>query len=87
MDRKPFCRKCLWTKEMVEKELIKIENYIESISEDEKVDDAEYERRLLICEECSDRREGLCGQCGCYIAIRAVRKTGYCPHVRDKWNT
>lgn len=80
-----FCPRCAWTKEMFEKELIKLQDYIDRIPEEEKVTKEEYERRLLICDSCSDLRGGLCGQCGCYVAVRAVRKTGYCPHVRTKW--
>ncbi len=81
----PFCRKCMWTKEMLEKERIKLEDYIANIPEEDKVSSDEHERRLLICDTCPELRSGLCGQCGCYVAVRAVRKNGYCPHVRRKW--
>lgn len=80
-----FCRRCAWAKEMLDKEKIKIEEYIDRISEEEKVSQEEYEGRLFTCETCDQLRGGLCGQCGCYVAIRAVRKNGYCPHVRKKW--
>lgn len=70
---------------MVEKELIKIQDYIANIPEEEKVSKEEHERRLAICDECSEQRGGLCGQCGCYVAVRTVRKMGYCPHIRKKW--
>lgn len=33
----PFCRKCMWTKEMLEKERIKLEDYIANIPEEDKV--------------------------------------------------
>ncbi|MCR5797988.1 DUF6171 family protein [Eubacterium xylanophilum] len=82
---RPFCKKCMWTKEMLEKERIKVEEYVSRIPVEERVCDSEYERRLLICGKCSDRRAGFCGQCGCYIEIRAARKTGYCPGITDKW--
>lgn len=81
----PFCRKCMWTKEMVEKELIKLQDYIANIPEEEKVSQEEYERRLMLCDKCKELRGGLCGQCGCYVAVRAVRQNGYCPHVNRKW--
>lgn len=80
-----FCPRCAWTKEMFDRELIKLQDYIDRIPEEEKVSEEEHERRLLICDSCSDLRDGLCRQCGCYVAVRAVRKTGYCPHVRAKW--
>lgn len=80
-----FCRKCAWTREMLEKELLKLQDYIDNIPAEEKVAEEEYERRLLLCDKCKELRGGLCGQCGCYVAVRAVRKTGYCPHIRAKW--
>ncbi len=82
---KPFCRKCLWAREMMEKELMKLQDYIANIPEEEKVDEGEYEKRLMLCDGCSELRSGLCGQCGCYVAVRAVRKNGYCPHVKPRW--
>ncbi|MCM1244617.1 MAG: DUF6171 family protein [Roseburia sp.] len=80
-----FCPKCTWTKEMLEKEQMKLQDYIANIPQEDKVSDQEYEKRLMLCDRCSELRGGLCGQCGCYVAVRAVRKTGYCPHVRARW--
>lgn len=81
-----ICPRCEWTKEMIEKELLKLQDYIDRIPEEDKVEEEEYERRLRICDGCGELRSGLCGQCGCYVAVRAARKNGYCPHVREKWN-
>lgn len=80
-----FCPRCEWTKEMMEKELLKLEQYIEHIPEEDRVSDEEYERRLLLCDSCPELRGGLCGQCGCYVAVRAAKKPGYCPHIKAKW--
>ena len=44
--QKPFCRKCMWTKEMVEKELIRLQDYVANIPEEDKVSQEEYEKRL-----------------------------------------
>ena len=71
-----FCPRCEWTKEMMEKELLKLEQYIEHIPEEDRVSDEEYERRLLLCDSCQELRGGLCGQCGCYVAVRAAKKAG-----------
>ncbi len=70
---------------MLEKEIKKLQDYVDHIPEEEKVSDGEYERRLLICDSCEELRGGLCGQCGCYVAVRAARRNGYCPHVAGKW--
>ena len=56
-----ICKRCQWTKEMLDKELLKLEDYIARIPEDEKTDDTEYERRLLLCDSCEFMRGGLCG--------------------------
>lgn len=68
-----FCRRCQWTKEMFDKELLKLEEYIERIPEEERVSDEEYERRLMLCDTCSFMRGGMCGRCGCYVALRAAK--------------
>ena len=83
--QKKVCPRCAWTKEMVEKELLKLQDYIENIPAEQKVTEEEYEKRLLLSDGCRELRGGLCGQCGCYVAVRAARKTGYCPHVSPKW--
>lgn len=80
-----FCPRCTWTKEMFEKELLKLQDYIDRIPEEEKTGAEEYERRLRICDTCAKLRGGLCGLCGCYVAVRAARRIGYCPHVEPKW--
>lgn len=80
-----FCPRCEWTKEMMEKELLKLEQYIDHIPEEDRVSDDEYERRLLLCDSCPQLRGGLCGQCGCYVAVRAAKKAGYYPLFRAKW--
>ena len=69
-----FCRRCQWTKEMFDKELLKLEEYIERIPEEERVSDEEYERRLMLCDTCSFMRGGMCGRCGCYVALRAAKR-------------
>lgn len=76
-----FCRRCQWTKEMFDKELLKLEEYIERIPEEERVSDEEYERRLMLCDTCSFMRGGMCGRCGCYVALRAAKRQQYCPDV------
>lgn len=80
-----FCRRCQWTKEMFDKELLKLEDYIERIPEEERVSDEEYERRLMLCDTCSFMRGGMCGRCGCYVALRAAKRQQYCPDVHKKW--
>lgn len=80
-----FCRRCQWTKEMFDKELLKLEEYIERIPEEERVSDEEYERRLMLCDTCSFMR-GACadGAAAMWHCVRAKRQQ-YCPDVHKKW--
>ena len=55
------------------------------------VDRAEYERRLAICDGCEfrgDERVGgndhRCGECGCYVAVKAEAVAWLCPV--GKWD-
>ena len=64
---------------------IKLGEYIERIPEEERVSDEEYERRLMLCDTCSFMRGGMCGRCGCYVALRAAKRQQYCPDVHKKW--
>lgn len=62
--------------------------YIQSMPEEIKTDEAEYERRLGICAACDRCRDGICGWCGCFVAARAVKKQLDCPYPgASKWQT
>lgn len=60
-----------------------LETYIEGIPEDEKAENQVLEERLKVCKECRHFQEGLCGACGCYVALRAAVKKQKCPY--KKW--
>lgn len=40
---------------------------------------AEYEQRLKICDACPRRDEGICLECGCYLAVKAKGRAMQCP--------
>ena len=48
----------------------------------EKADDAEYDRRLSVCRECSYLDNATCMQCGCYAEVRALKRAARCPVKR-----
>jgi hypothetical protein len=55
------------------------------------VDKVEYKHRLLTCDECPSRGDervnnnaARCGECGCYVAIKARGKAWRCPI--GKWS-
>lgn len=48
-----------------------------------KIDDAAYERRLSLCTLCPSRNNDRCGECGCYIEVKASWPAEVCP--LGKW--
>ncbi len=46
--------------------------------------EAETARRLKICEECKDHKDGRCMLCGCFLKVKAALSTGKCPV--GKWH-
>lgn len=63
----------------------KIARYIENIPGEDRVSDEEYQSRLAVCGGCGMLREGICGKCGCYVRIRALRRGMECPDALPKW--
>jgi hypothetical protein len=62
-----------------------IQERVRLLPEDETVSAAEYARRLALCKACDQLRSGTCAQCGCYVEIRAAKRTMRCAHARPKW--
>ena len=58
----------------------KIAEYIERLDPEQCVADAEYERRLGICNACDSLIGGLtCKYCGCFVLARAKKAAQHCP--------
>ena len=80
------CR-CLIGEMTDEAELAEIiRERIELIPEEERTPEKEYAFRLSRCRECEHLQRGTCGQCGCYVEIRAARKWQSCPAVPACWD-
>lgn len=77
-----ICKKCL-LREMAQEDVMQIEKYKEAIKKEDRVGDDVYEERLAVCKSCELLLAGTCSACGCYVELRAVAKTGRCPH--KKW--
>ncbi|MBQ7933782.1 MAG: hypothetical protein IJ327_03205 [Lachnospiraceae bacterium] len=75
-----ICKKCL-TRDMIGQEeyFNNLRDYIENLDGDIKVDQEQYESRLLICKDCENLFQGMCRHCGCYVELRAVIRTNACP--------
>ena len=69
-----------------EKELAEnIAEYINNLDENIRTDEADYRRRLSICEGCNSLHSGTCAKCGCYVEMRAAIKNNSCPSEERLW--
>lgn len=79
------CRKCMLY-ELADKAAYEsVKSYIEALSPEQRVDDAEYHRRLEICRNCDMFLSAMCRKCGCYVEVRAVRGDSHCPKTHGAW--
>lgn len=84
-ERLTICRKCL-IRDMPEAEFFEnMYDYIANIPEEDKVSDAEYERRLNQCRRCGDLLNGMCRICGCFVEMRAAVALRHCPGQSKRW--
>jgi len=60
-----------------------LKELIANISEDVKTPEDEYEARLKVCTDCERLIDGMCSACGCYVELRAAKKSNSCPY--SKW--
>ena len=76
-----FCKKCL-TRDMIDKDAYyrTLQELIDNINEEVKTPSEEYERRLLVCTDCDKLYDGMCRGCGCYVELRAAKKSNKCPY-------
>ncbi len=74
------CKRCL-TREMAgsEEYFQNLQDYIENLDAEKKVDQQLYEQRLGVCKDCENLFQGMCRHCGCYVELRAVLKVNACP--------
>lgn len=82
-----LCRKCL-DQDVNEQNLREyLDHYAASLHEDIRTPEAEYARRLALCEACPHRMLFTCTQCGCYIQAKAAKRLQKCPLPgAPKWN-
>ncbi len=78
------CKKCLLLEAGEKASFETIKAYLDNLSNDLKVDDSEYSRRLQLCKNCKFLISGMCRKCGCYVEIRAALKDKACPNADNK---
>ncbi len=62
-----------------------VRQYIAEYPSDLRISQQEYERRLSVCQECEHLTNAMCALCGCFVELRALKRTGYCPSLPDRW--
>ena len=79
------CKRCL-LRDMPESDYYQsVLTYRVGLPEKEKVSDTQYERRLEACSGCEHLSNGVCGQCGCYVEMRASARSMHCPPPLERW--
>jgi hypothetical protein len=74
-----LCRRCL-PERINEKDLREyLDTYAASLGFEVRAPEAEYKKRLALCDSCPHRIQFTCTQCGCYVQARAAKKNQKCP--------
>lgn len=84
MERKP-CFRCLLQQADESQLLELIRQRIAALPVAQKAAPEEYSRRLALCEACDELVSGTCRKCGCYVELRAAKKSAGCPHENARW--
>lgn len=77
-----ICKKCLIGQEAQEY-LLFIEKNKAAVPPKARAAEEEYDRRIAVCEQCDYLTGPTCRACGCYVELRAIKKTSNCPY--RKW--
>jgi len=62
-----------------------LEKYISSFDDNIKTEWDEYERRIKLCDDCSQLLNGICRLCGCFVKARVAKKIMGCPSTPPMW--
>ncbi|MCD7742379.1 MAG: DUF6171 family protein [Ruminococcus sp.] len=85
MTNRPPCRKCLIDELDKDSFFDSLSEYISHYPKDKSCNEQEYKRRLEICKGCERLTDAMCELCGCFVELRALKKNGYCPDIKDRW--
>ena len=64
---------------------LSLSRYRARLPEQERTPAGEYEARLASCRECPELVNATCNLCGCYVEIRAARRSSSCPATPPRW--
>jgi hypothetical protein len=81
-----ICRRCLLADMESEKPLYDLMlEWLAAVPPEDKAAPEVYRARLEACRGCGELVSGLCGQCGCYVELRAAKKGLGCAGTEKKW--
>jgi hypothetical protein len=79
------CRRCL-LKDMTDSEYYKgVYDYIQNLPREERAEQEIYEERLAKCRGCDSLINGMCGLCGCFVEVRALKRRNHCARSEEIW--
>ncbi len=78
------CKKCLLLEAGETAIHVGVTDYVNSLDDDIRVDETEYNRRLNFCQGCDFLISGMCYKCGCYVEMRAAVKEQHCPNYDNR---
>ena len=81
------CRRCLLEELGQGDYLESVRRYRARLPEKERTPDDVYESRLALCRECGELVNATCNLCGCYVEIRAARRSSACPATPARWSS
>lgn len=76
------CRRCLLADMDAEGLRQTVQRRIDQLPAEQRTDATVYQARLGVCLSCDSLINGLCGMCGCFIELRAARRSQHCPAGR-----
>ncbi len=78
-----ICKKC-FIGQQAEDYIKLIEKNKAAMPRSSRADDIVIEKRITVCENCEYLVGATCSACGCYVELRALRKSSKCPN--KKWS-
>ena len=81
------CRRCLLEELGQGDYLESVRRYRARLPEKERTPDDVYESRLASCRVCEELVNATCNLCGCYVEIRAARRSSACPATSARWSS
>ena len=80
------CKRCL-LREMANEDMYhRIQRTIDAIPPKLRCSKVEYDARLALCKECEKLIGGMCRVCGCFVEVRAAKKSEHCPGIPRRWD-